>query len=585
MRVELTIMKKKCIAGVLLAIMWLGGTAMAEEQAQAAGPSDPVSHQQDQAGGEQSAKAETDRPPPASRADDTQGVTAAMQELLQTLVEQGVLNQDKAGELLQRMEERLHAEPLPKRPPPPADPNVVGVPYVPEFVKDEIANEVKPKLRDDVLQDVLVQAKEERWGLPGVIPWYLRFLKWSGDVRVRVQGDMFANGNAQNIYLNFQKVNNAGGIGKTDNPFLNTSIDRYRMRLRARLAMAAEISEQVSAFMRITTGNSSDPISTNQTLTLGNSSNRYQAVWDQAYLRFEGLYGYTSLKLWGGRMPNPWIHTDLVWDVDLGFDGAAASLNYNLFGLFKPDSAEAPHRDVFITAGAFPIQEVELSSNDKWLYGAQLGTHWETAGQSQFKMGLAYYYYSHITGTLNTVDSKLLDFTAPQSEVKGNTMFDIRNDADPNTNLFALASDYKLANLTASMDFPQLVPLHVIVTADYVKNIGFDKQKILERTGTQVKPRVEGYQLKVSVGRQKIAIHGDWRVTAAFKHLERDAVVDAFTDSDFHLGGTDAEGWILQYEFGLSEKTWLTARWLSSDAIDGPPLGVDTLQLDVSAKF
>ena len=565
------------------------GAPAAQEQAPSAehqaAPAAAPPQEQPQTGAGQSAATAKEQPSSAAGAGEVVGVTAAIKELLDTLVEQGVLKQDKAGELLQKMEERLRAEPLSKRPPPPADPNVVGVPYVPEFVKDDIIKRMSPELRAEILQDVLVQAKEERWGLPDVIPWYLRFLKWSGDIRVRAQGDMFANDNAQNFYLDFQKVNSAGGIGKTDNPFLNTSIDRYRMRLRARLAMDAEISDNVNAKMRITTGNSLDPISTNQTLTLGNTGGRYQAVWDEAYLRYEGLSGYTKLTLWGGRMPDPWMHTDLVWDDDLGFDGVAASLNYNLFGLFKPDSSEAPERSVFVTAGAFPIQEVELSSSDKWLYGAQMGTHWEMADQSQIKMGLAYYDFTHITGSVNTLDSKLLDFTAPQSVVKGNTMFDIRNDADPNTNLFALVSDYNMVNFTASMDFPQFVPIDVIVTADYVKNIGFDQQKVFERTGVQVKPRTQGYQLMVAVGKKEIAIHGDWKVTAAFKHLERDAVVDAFTDSDFHLGGTDAEGWTLQYDYGLTKQTWFTARWLSSDAIDGPPLGIDTLQLDVSAKF
>lgn len=592
-RVELTIMKKKYAVVMLLAFMGLVRTGLAADQETATAPSPPEEPPQSVAKESSSAAApgNQEQSPaaaeeqPSSGAGDEQGVTAAMKELLQTLVEQGILKQDKAGELLQRMEERLRAEPLPKRPPPPADPNVVGVPYVPEFVKDEIGKQLRPQLRDDILKDVLVQAKEERWGLPDVIPMSLRLLHWSGDVRVRAQGDMFANDNAQNYYLDFQKINNAGGVGETDNPFLNTTVDRYRMRLRARLAMTAEVADNVDAGLRITTGNSLDPVSTNQTLTLGNTSSRYQAVWDQAYLRYEGLSGYAKVILWGGRMPDPWMHTDLVWDDDLGFDGVAASLNYNLLGLLKSDSSEAPERNVFLTAGAFPIQEVELSSNDKWLYGTQLGTHWEMANQSQFKMGLAYYDFSHIAGSMNSLDSKLLDFTAPQSVVKGNTMYDIRNDTDPNTNLFALASDYNLVNFTASVDFPQLVPIDVVVTADYVKNIGFDKQKVFERTGVQVKPRTQGYQLMVAVGKKNIAIHGDWRVTAAFKHLERDAVVDAFTDSDFHLGGTDAEGWTLQYDYGLTEQTWLTARWLSSDSIDSAPLGIDTLQVDVSAKF
>ena len=78
---------------------------------------------------------------------------------------------------------------------------------------------------------------------------------------------------------------------------------------------------------------------------------------------------------------------------------------------------------------------------------------------------------------------------------------------------------------------------------------------------------------------------GNWQVYAAYKHLERDAVLDAFTDSDFHLGGTDAKGWLLGGSYALMENAWVNARWLSSDEIDGPPLGIDVLQFDFYARF
>ena len=43
-----------------------------------------------------------------------------------------------------------------------AAPGVVRVPYIPEAVKEDITNEVR--------QDVLAQAKTERWGEPGALP-------------------------------------------------------------------------------------------------------------------------------------------------------------------------------------------------------------------------------------------------------------------------------------------------------------------------------------------------------------------------------------------------------------------------------
>jgi hypothetical protein len=138
--------------------------------------------------------------------------------------------------------------------------------------------------------------------------------------------------------------------------------------------------------------------------------------------------------------------------------------------------------------------------------------------------------------------------------------------------------------------------LHVNLLADFVKNIGYDADRIRARTGgappvvagqvgSEFEPRTKGYQARLTLGRERIEKFGDWQVSGGYKYLERDAVVDAFTDSDFHLGGTDAKGWILGGSYGLARNTWLRARWLSANEIDGPPLAIDVLQLDLNAKF
>jgi len=78
---------------------------------------------------------------------------------------------------------------------------------------------------------------------------------------------------------------------------------------------------------------------------------------------------------------------------------------------------------------------------------------------------------------------------------------------------------------------------------------------------------------------------GQWRIAALYRHVERDAVVDAFTDSDFHQGGTDAEGWGIEALYGIARNTWLRARYMTANEIEGPPLGIDLLQVDLNAKF
>ncbi len=70
-----------------------------------------------------------------------------------------------------------------------------------------------------------------------------------------------------------------------------------------------------------------------------------------------------------------------------------------------------------------------------------------------------------------------------------------------------------------------------------------------------------------------------------YRYLERDAVVDAFTDSDFRLGGTDVKGFTFGAEYALNPRTQMRLRYLSGNEIDGPPLGIDVLQLDLTAQF
>jgi hypothetical protein len=258
----------------------------------------------------------------------------------------------------------------------------------------------------------------------------------------------------------------------------------------------------------------------------------------------------------------------------------------DLFG----NDAQKMERGLFLTVGAFPLQEVELSSDDKWLYAAQLGAEFAFGSSTRLRITGAYYDYENITGVFNSLDSTVFDFTAPRFLQKGNTLFDIRNDADTSTNLFALASDYKLANANLQLDIG-FGATHVVIGAEYVKNVGWDRADILKRTngtiviGSVDDERTAGYDVGVMVGQPTFTALWDWRAFLSYRYLERDAVLDAFTDSDFHLGGTDAKGYQLGFDLGLSRGAWLRLRYLSANEIDGPALGIDVWQLDLNGQF
>jgi polyhydroxyalkanoate synthesis regulator phasin len=390
------------------------------------------------------------------------------------------------------------------------------------------------------------------------LPEWIKKVKFSGDIRLRYQGDFFSDGNTENI----PDPNSRGDI-------LNTTNDRTRFRYRARLGLAYQLSDPVTVGFRLATGNDRDPVSTND--TLGDYFNKDGILLDQAYLKVRPL---RDLVFWGGRIPNPFFSTDLVWDRDLNFEGVALNHTYQWLDNFG----------TFVNLGAFPLQEVEFSQKDKWLFGGQAGFQYEPVAGVSTKLGVAYYHFQNIKGeayeTGDVPGSK--DWSAPLFMQKGNLIYA----EDPAfSDEYFLAADYQELNITAMVDIGFWHPVHVVLIGDYVTNLGFDKKDIEDRFGVEIRKETDGYLVGVAVGYPKVRDLWQWQGSLFYKYLEADAVVDAFTDSDFHLGGTNCQGWILGAELGLHKNVWLSARWLSADEIEGPKLSVDTIQVNLNAAF
>lgn len=543
--------------------------------------------------------------------------------LLQTLVDQGVMSQEQARGLVDQAQQKAEQEIADKQIEETVPESVVRVPYIPEIVKEEIRNQVRNELKAEVLADVVSHAEKERWGVKDALPGWLNRIKLSGDIRVRGQGDIYDSANREtggaggNPYINVQAINDAGPFTQAEQSQLLsndrgasgnliTDEDRYRERLRLRLNLDAKINETFSSRVRLTTGNTSNPVSTNQ--TLGQGGNRYDVVLDQAFIKFDGADSgpVPWLSFSAGRIANPWMSTDLLWDDDLAFDGVAGTAT---FGVGESDglyALEHNDKEVFVTMGLFPLEEFGRSSSyDKWLYGAQVGTEWNFSNQSKFKIAAAYYDFINVRAKPDPKDVDEFLASIPNNVQKGNTTYLVQNpfDEDPltfgdETFLYGLASDYNIFNLTASYDYAKFAPYHLVLTADYIKNIGYSSSDVDEAVGEDISEKSEGYHLRFDFGWPKINRFGDWNVFGAYKHLERDATIDAFTDSNFRLGGTDSEGWELGGNVGLARNVWLSLVWRTANEIDGPVvnadpncdvnncnLGIDVIQLDLNARY
>jgi hypothetical protein len=494
-------------------------------------------------------------------------------KLIELMVQSGLLTQEKAEDLLREAKRSAAQAMAPKAE---QQEKVIRVPYVPQIVRDEIKAEIR--------EEVVAQSKKERWGEPGALPEWMNRFKFDGDITLRYQRNQFDQQNFQNFYLDTQAINN----GTASSPYLNTSENSDLYRFQLRLGVQADVTDGVTAGIRLTTGSNANPVSAMQ--TLGNTMNRSNFALDRAYLKLDP---YKWLTVTGGRIANPFLYTDLVWDDDLNFEGLAVKM--------KPQFA--PTRNGFLTLGAFPLEKQDCSNagqipdcnRNKWLYAAQAGYEQSLAGNGSVKLGVAVYDFQRIAGVLNdptfTTSSRA---SIPKFVQKGNTLFNVVTNGG--ASLYGLASDFRELNVTAAVDLANFDPVHIMVTGDYVQNIGYDAQKIRDRTqgtlpivsgqvGTEYTPRTKGYQARLAVGAPSMLKRGDWQVAGAYKYLQRDAVVDGLTDADFHLGGTDAKGWILSGSYAIAKNTWLRLRWLTANEIDGPPLSVDVLQFDLNARF
>jgi Putative porin len=536
--------------------------------------------------------------------------------LIARLVEKGVLTREEAAVMTQQAEaEAQQAQQnaaaqadLAALPPAPSS-DEMRVTYIPEVVKNN--------MRDQIKQELMATAREQKWSEKHYPTWTEKFRPF-GDLRGRYEGVYFGQSNDNTGgFPNFNVINTGAPFdtsGTQFSPQYNVDQDRQRTRLRARFGSEILLGDGFNAGIRLATGDSNSPTSPNQ--TLGGSGGNFSkyAIWlDRAFLSYDAGPGDgEELTFLLGRFDNPFLSTDVQWDDDLGFDGLAMRGKVKL-----TDKAST-----FFTAGYFPVfntdfnfasnQPSKFASTDKWLTGAQFGIDWKITDELTAKFGVAYYDFNNISGKLSnpftpltSSDAGNTDSTRPGFAQRGNTYMALRDILPTAANDFGnkyqyqyygLASEFRNLTLTGRLDYDHYDPVRVSLVGEITKNIAFDQSAINKKAVNNRGPNAgtkpgafEGgdtaWNLAFQVGKPALERFGDWQVGFGYRYVESDAVVDGFTDSDFGGGGTNLQGYILGGSMALSPSVRLGLKWMSSDEIIGSPLSTDTLQFDINAKF
>jgi len=495
----------------------------------------------------------------------------------------------------------------------------IHVTYVPQVVRDQIAASVTTQM-------VAQQQAQGNTGYSQVPDWVTR-MHFYGDFRFRYEDDLFPAGNdTTGGLVNFNAINTGAPYDVSPSntnfpPQLDTNQDRSRFLVRTRLGVLADLGQGFDIGIRLATGENDSPVSENE--VLGGAPNGAQngdfskySVWiDRAFLSYTPPeYDDFAATFEAGRFDNPFFSTNMIWNDDIGFDGIAASASYNGYDSATP----------FLTAGLFPVYNTDFNfatnqpskypSNNRWMYGVQAGTSYDFSDDYSAKIGLAEYLFTNIAGKLSspclvftTADQCSTDDLRPSFAQNGNTYMALR-DIVPTTGTggndngtvnqyqyFGLASGFSELALTGEFDVNNFDPTDIWLVGEGVHNLAFNKNDIASKAVNNRGPSASstgafdggsnGVYVNANIGSKQLTQRWDWNAMLGYKYIESDAVVDAFNDSDFGLGGTNLKGYIVGGSVALSKNVWIRLRYMSSDSIAGPPYNVDVFQFDLNGKF
>lgn len=285
--------------------------------------------------------------------------------------------------------------------------------------------------------------------------------------------------------------------------------NRTSAQLRGRLGATYSVNDIVTVGARLATGDPDDPNSTD--VQLSNFDDDLQVSLDQAYVQLD----LGDLKLHGGKIPQPFARTDLVWDGDVNPQGISATYKHPL------ESGAALRANALV----FIVDENAVA-RDSTMLGAQLG--YDTAALGTWKLDVSAAYYDYQLGSIVGGDA-------------GDFRTNLRNPDG------SYLSDFNLGDVIVGATWSGLGsrwPVRMV--ADYVHNFGAEASADT------------GYGMDFILGRASQP--GDWRFTYGYSMAESDAVLAAFSHDNIAIG-TNYRLHTLTLDYTPLPRTLISAVW------------------------
>ena len=259
--------------------------------------------------------------------------------------------------------------------------------------------------------------------------------------------------------------------------------DRHRNAIRGRLRAKYALFDAIGIGAQLSTGDPGDPNSAD--VTLGDFADDFQVSLDQYYVSAN----FGSLSLSAGKFPQPFNHTDMVWDGDVSPAGFVASyavktggISFKLTGLYSPIDESAGGPDSSMLGGQLRLSTVQKALE----FGAAVG------------------FYDYRLRSLDGADAG--DFRT--------------NLLDPGGRYL---SDFDLLDTIVWIKYSGLgEEWPVSLTGNYVKNLG------------AAVSADSGASFELLVGRSSVM--GDWRFGYGYSESEVDAVLAAFSNDNLPIG-------------------------------------------------
>ena len=371
------------------------------------------------------------------------------------------------------------------------------------------------------------------------MPDWVTSLRFFGDVRGRYDG----------IYNPDPAPGNSALIN-----------DRHRFRYRLRFGAVATLRDDFEVGFRLTSSEAQgtfggDPISGNTSFA-DNGSKKFVYI-DQAYGRWTAVNTADFLGvLTVGKMENPFVFSEMLFDGDYTPEGAAINLTYNL----------TDKQALKFNGAGFMLDELSNDANDPFLAAAQLRWDATLTPKIQSSVGVALLSIVNAKGAstgeglssvnvpdINAGNSRSFLTNAPAGNVLNNTFATAVADASVTYNL------EKFPLYTGT--FP------IRIGGEYAKNLLIDD-------------RDQAYAFGVTFG--KSGKKGTWDLSYKWKRMEGDFWYEEMVDSDFgafyqtsgpfgasgYRAGTNLRGHMIRAQYSFSDAFTLGATGYLAEVID-----------------